>query len=101
MAPGTLFVIPPNPGQLITPSGKNSFTLENLHRDHTEAAREFKEWVNLERAEENKIAEAVSKTFLAGVFDRNRVFSHLRVRDIVTYLFTEYKQVENQDLVGN
>ena len=30
---------------------------------------EFKEWVNLERAGKKKIVEAVSKTFLSGLFD--------------------------------
>ena len=41
------------------------------------------------------------KTFLAGVFDRNRGFAHLRVREIVPHIFTEYGKVENQDLLGN
>ena len=36
------------------------------------------------------MAEAISKIFLAGVFNRNRGFAYLRVRDIVTHLFTEY-----------
>ena len=92
MAPGTSFVIPPNPGQLNIPSGTNIVTSGNLHHDHTEAAREFKEWINLERAGEKQTAEAVSKIFLARVFDRNRGFSHLRARDIVTHLFTEYRE---------
>ena len=73
----------------------------NLHRDHAEAAREFRESVNLERAGKKQIAEAVIKTFLARVFHRNQLFAHLRVRDIVTHIFTEYGQVENQDLAGN
>ena len=94
-------IILPNPGQLIIPSGTNSVTSVNLHHDHADAAREFKEWVDLERAGKKQIAEAVSKTFLAGLFDRNRGFAHLRVREIVAHLFTEYRQVENQDLVGN
>ena len=63
--------------------------------------REFKKSINLEHAGEKKIAEAVSKTFLAGLFDGNQGFTHLRVRDIITHLFTEYGQVENQELVGN
>ena len=50
---------------------------------------------------EKQITEAVSKKFLAVVFDRNRGFAHIRVRYIVTHLFTEYGQVENQDLVRN
>ena len=90
VAPGTAFVIPPDPGQLIIPSGTNSVTSGNLHRDHAEAAREFREWINLEHAGEKQIVEAVSKTFLAGVFDRNRGFAHIRVREIITHLFTEY-----------
>ena len=45
--------------------------------------------------------EAVRKMFLSRVFDRNRGFSHLRVRDIITHLFTEYGQVEYQYIVGN
>ena len=101
VSPGILFVISPNPVQLIIPSGTNSVTSGNLHRDHAEAARGFKEWINLEHAGENQIAEAVSKTFLARVFDCNRGFAHLRLRDIFTHLFTEYRQVENQHLVGN
>ena len=43
VAPGTLFVIPPDPGELIIPLGTNSITSGNLHRDHTEVTREFKE----------------------------------------------------------
>ena len=98
---GTSFVILTDPVKLIIPSGTNSVTSGNLHLHHAEAAREFKEWINLELAGKNQITEAVSKTFLARVFDRNRGFTHQRVRDIVTHLFTEYRQVENQDLVGN
>ena len=50
IAQETAFFIPPNPGPLIIPSGTNSATSGNLHRDHSEAAREFKEWVYLEHA---------------------------------------------------
>ena len=34
VAPGTSFVIPPDPGQLIISPGTNSVTSGNLHRDH-------------------------------------------------------------------
>ena len=101
VALGKLFVIPPDPGQLIIPSGTNSVTSGNLHRDHAEAAREFKELVNLERAGKQQIVEAISKTFLAGILDRNQGFAHLWLRDIVAHLITEYGQVENKDLVRN
>ena len=43
----------------------------------------------------NKNAEAVIKTFLSGVFDRNRGSPHLRVMDIIVHILTEYGQVEN------
>ena len=82
-------------GQLIISSRGHSVTSGN------QAAREFKEWINLERAGKNKIEEAVRKTFLSGVFDRNPGFTYLRVRYIATHLFTEYGQVEKQDLIGN
>ena len=59
VAPGTSFVIPTNPGQLITPLGTNSVTLGKLHRDHAEAAREFKEWINLERAGKKQIRRGI------------------------------------------
>ena len=42
VAPGTSFVILPDPGQLVIPSGKNSATSVNLHHDHAEASRAFK-----------------------------------------------------------
>ena len=51
---GTTFVILPDPGPLIILSGGYSVTLGNLHRDHSGAVREFKEWVNLERAGKKK-----------------------------------------------
>ena len=55
----------------------------------------------LQHAGKNKIAEAVSKMFLARVFDRNQGFAQLQVRDIVTQIFRKDGQVENQDLFGN
>ena len=101
MALQTLFVIPPDPCQLIIPSRTDRVTLGNLHRNHAEAEREFKEQVNLERVVKKQIAESVSKTFLSGAFDLNQGFANLRERYIVAHLFTEYRQMENQDLVGN
>ena len=62
---------------------------------------EHKEWVNLDWDGKNQITESVIKTFLGGVFNRNRGFTHICIRDIVTYLFPDYGQVEYQDLVGN
>ena len=50
---------------------------------------------------EMHIKESVTKTFLAGVFDWNWGFTHIHVQDIIAYLFTEYGQVEYEDLVGN
>ena len=101
VAPGNAFVIPPDPGPLAISSGTNSITSGNLNRDHSEAVREFKEWVNLERAGKKQIMEEVSKTFISGGFDRNWGFAHLGVKDIIAHLFIECRQVEYQDLVGN
>ena len=39
VVPVTAFVIPPDPGPLIIPSGTNSVTVGNLNRDHSEAVR--------------------------------------------------------------
>ena len=50
VAPGTAFIIPPDPGPLVIPAGNNSVNSGNLNRDHSKAVREFQEWVNLERA---------------------------------------------------
>ena len=50
IAPVTAFIIPPNPGPLVIASGTNSVTSGKLNCCHSEAVREFKEWVNLERA---------------------------------------------------
>ena len=89
VAPGNSFVIQPDPGELIIPSVPNSVTLGNLHHNHAKAAREFKEWINLERAGKKQITEALSKKFLAVVFYHNQGFTHLLVMDIITHLFTE------------
>ena len=63
VAPGTLFVIPPDPGQLIIPSGTNIVTSVNLHFDHAKAEREFKEWINLERAGKINSRRQLAKRF--------------------------------------
>ena len=64
VAPGTSFVIPPDPNQLVIISGTNSVTLGNLRRNHAEAAREFKEWVNLESAQgKSKSRRQLAKHF--------------------------------------
>ena len=101
VAPGTYFFIPLDPSPLVIPSGTNIDTLGNLNRDHYEAVWKFKEWVNLECAGKKLIAEAVRKTFLSGVFDRNWRFTHLRLRDIIAHLFTEYGHVEYHYLIRN
>ena len=101
VAPGTAFVVPSNPGPLAILEGTNSVNSGNLNRDHSKAVSEFKEWVNLDSAGKKQIMEAVSKTFLSGVFDHNQGFAHLCVRNIIANLFTEYVEVEYQDHVGN
>ena len=63
--------------------------------------REHKEWVDLERARKKKITELVTKTLLDGVFYCKQDFTHIRVSDIIAYLFVEYGEVEYQDLVGD
>ena len=47
---GTAFIIPPDTGPLVIPSGTNSVTSGNLNIYHSKAVREFNEWVNLEHA---------------------------------------------------
>ena len=101
VAPGIEFLTPPDPGPLVILTGYTNTNLVNINRDHSEACREHKEWLNLERAEKNQITELVTKTFLAGVFDRNRGFTHICVREIITYLSAEYGQVEYRNIVGN
>ena len=101
IAPGTAHVTPTDPGPFVIPTGSTNINTGNINRDHSEACMEHKEWVNLERAGKNQITELVTKTFLAGVFNRNQGFAHIRVREIITYLFAEYGQVEYQDLMGN
>ena len=97
---GTEFIAPPDPGPLVIPSGTNSVTSGNLNRDHYEAVMEFKEWVNLERVGKKNRGSSKKNVFSGG-FDRNRGFTHLRVRDIIVHLFTDYGQLEYQYLVGN
>ena len=50
--------------------------------------------MNLEPAGEKQITESVTKTSMAGLFDRSRGFAHISVRDIIAYLFVDYGQVE-------
>ena len=53
IAPGTAFVTPPDPGPLVILTGSTNINSVNLNRDHSEACREHKEWVNLDRAKKN------------------------------------------------
>ena len=50
IAPGTAFVTPPDPEPLVIQTGSTNINLEYLNQNHTEACREHKKWVNLERA---------------------------------------------------
>ena len=52
VAQGTLFVVLPNPGQLIIPLGTNIVTSGNLYPNHAEAVRDFKECINLKHVGE-------------------------------------------------
>ena len=48
IAPGTAFIMPPDPGPLVIQTVSTNINSENLNRYHSEACREHKEWVNLE-----------------------------------------------------
>ena len=101
IAPSTAFLTPLEQGPLVIPTGSTNINSGNINRDHSEACREHKEWVNLERSGKKHITESVTKKFLARVFDRNQGFTHIRIWDIFVYLFAEYGQVEYQYLVVN
>ena len=49
----------------------------------------------------NKSRRPSEKQFSLEYSNAIEDISHLRVRYIVTHLFTQYGQVENQDLIGN
>ena len=101
IAPGTAFFIPPYTGPLIIPSGTHIVTSGNLQCNHAESAREFKEWINLERAGK-KTNRGSSEQNISGrsIWPQFGIRPS-RVRYIIAHLFTEYGQVEYQDLVGN
>ena len=63
VAPGTAFVILPDPGQLIIPSGTISATSGYLHRNHAEVEREFKEWATCSVQAKNKSRKHLAKRF--------------------------------------
>ena len=48
ISPGESFLIPSYPVRLNIPAGTTTINSDNLNRDHENAKRERKEWINLE-----------------------------------------------------
>jgi hypothetical protein len=101
IAPGTPFTLPTNPGAPPVVAGANQVDAANAVRIYNEEKREWQEWCNIERATKLQLAASVPESILSGAKGVARTFNGVRVRDIISFLFTNYAEITQQDLIAN
>jgi hypothetical protein len=101
IAPGTPFTLPTNPGAPPVVAGTNQVNAANAVRIYNEEKREWQEWCNIERATKLQLAASVPESVLSGAKGVARTFNGVRVRNIISFLFTNYAEITQQDLIAN
>ena len=101
ISPQNPFIIPINPGAPPVVTGATQVDAANLIRIYDEEKREWKEWCNIERATKLQLTTAVPESVLSGAKGVARTFNGIRVRAIIEYLFTNWAEITQQDLIAN
>ena len=101
IAPGSPFILPTNPGAPPVVAGATQVDAANAVRIYNEEKREWQEWCNIERATKLQLAASVPESILSGAKGVARTLNGVRVRDIISFLFTNYAEITQQDLIAN
>ena len=102
VAPGTAFVIPPNPGPTANLVGATTQPQINARlRTHAEQLRQWKEYKNVNDAIKNQLIGAIEPMFIRGLRNQHVGFLNQSIQNILQYLFRNYGQITPIDLEAN
>lgn len=88
IVPASPFTVPLDPGNPpIIEAGTTAVAAANENSQYTEHKRMYTEWQTVESSGRKQLQDAVPKGLLSGIKCAHRGFSHLRVRQMLEYLF--------------
>jgi hypothetical protein len=89
IVPVNPFIVPSDPGNPpIIAVGTTAVAAANENSQYTERKRMYTEWQTMESSGRKQLQDSVPKGLLSGIKCAHRGFSHLRVRQMLEYLFT-------------
>jgi uncharacterized coiled-coil protein SlyX len=98
----TAYVAPNNPGQNpVYPPGATGPVIANLNRIHDQDVELWNEYECLTKAIKKQIIAAVDPIYLQGLRNANSGYNNINCPTILEYLFTNYGEIEEDDLDTN
>jgi hypothetical protein len=89
IVPAHPFIVPINPGNPpIIAAGTTAVAAASENSQYTERKQMYTEWQTVESSGRKQLQDAVPKGLLSGIKCAHQGFSHLRVRQMLEYLFT-------------
>jgi hypothetical protein len=97
-----VFDIPIYPGiSPIIPPGATGPIIAQLVQEHTEALREYREYMNVSAALKKQLTGSIDPVYLRARQDRNTGFANITIRDLVAYCIRTYGKISPADLTSN
>ena len=87
--PGAAAIIPPNS------TGSQIVAIE---RQFNKALCQWTEYKNLTDADKRFIQGGIDDMYLKGIMDRNVVLAHVTIREILDFLFQNYRNIAQYDI---
>lgn len=96
------YVIPAFPGGTPTfPDGSTSAQRADATNDHKHDLHNFRECMSLQQALRKQLIDSIDYVYLEGLRNSNTGFAHVSVRQMLTFLLTNYGKITRRDLAQN
>jgi hypothetical protein len=96
------FVVPIDPGPMLPiPAGAAAAVREQLNGDHDKASKRFKEYDTVTKALRKQIVATIDETYIKPLKARNSGYNNVAVDTMISYLFTEYGNIDDESIVVN
>jgi hypothetical protein len=98
----TAFVVPVYPGASpVIPDAATGPIIARLVQIHSEALREWREYINVNAALKNQLTGCIDPVYLRSQRNRNTGFANVSLRDLLAYCITTYGKISPADLAVN
>ena len=96
------FIDPPFPGAAaVIPPNSTGPQIAVIERQFNKALQQWTEYKNLTDAGKKFIQDGIDDMYLKGITDQNVGLAHVTIRDILSFLFQNYRNITQYDIEEN